>query len=295
MNLRSIDLNLLVILDVLFDERHVGRAGNRVGLSQPAASAALQRCRHLFRDDLLERGRGTMRLTRKAESLRQPLKALLASATDLIDPPAVPLAEIETTMRLAMADLPALLVIEPLLADLAGSAPGIDIVLQPWHGHQAAKRALMEGSSDIAVSVFPPTQDELHRKPLSEESYAVVMREDHPAAIDFSIGRWLAFPHIVVSGRGEASTLLDAELSERGLRRRVGLVVPNFVMVAPLLRSTEMIAMLPKRVAEREIGLVAFEPPIPAEDFTLTLAFHRRRERDQVLRHVADRLSTLLR
>lgn len=158
MNLRSVDLNLLVVLDALLDEGHVGRAGDRVGLSQPATSAALQRCRHLFRDDLLERRRGMMRLTPKAESLRQPLKALLASATDLIDPPKVPLAEIERTIRLTMADPPALLLVEPLLADLAGSAPGIDIVLQPWRGNEAAKQALADGSTDLAISVFPPSK-----------------------------------------------------------------------------------------------------------------------------------------
>ncbi|WP_439485701.1 helix-turn-helix domain-containing protein [Blastomonas fulva] len=58
-------MNLLVLLDVLLEEHHVGRAAERVGLSQPAMSAALQRCRHLFRDQLLERGRGTMRPTPK--------------------------------------------------------------------------------------------------------------------------------------------------------------------------------------------------------------------------------------
>ncbi|WP_201273047.1 helix-turn-helix domain-containing protein [Sinorhizobium meliloti] len=72
MNLRSLDLNLLVVLDALLDEAHVSRAADRLGLSQPAASAALQRCRHLFRDELLERGRGTMRLTSRAEALRAP-------------------------------------------------------------------------------------------------------------------------------------------------------------------------------------------------------------------------------
>lgn len=295
MNLRSVDLNLLVVLDALLDEGHVGRAGDRVGLSQPATSAALQRCRHLFRDDLLERRRGTMRPTPTAESLRQPLKALLASAAALIDPPKVPLAELQATIRLTMADSPALLLVEPLLADLAGSAPGIDIVLQPWRGNEAAKHALADGSTDLAVSVFPPEDDALRREPLSEETYVVAMRADHPATGNFTLERWLAFPHIVVSGRGEARTPLDTELAKRGLRRRVRLVVPTFGMVAPLLRSTTMIAMLPKRVAERSTGLAVFEPPIAVAGFTLSLVSHRRREHDQALRHVADRLAALFR
>ena len=73
MNLRSIDLNLLVILDALLDEAHVSRAAAKLNLSQPATSSALDRCRHLFADPLLERGKGGMRLTPKAEALRDPL------------------------------------------------------------------------------------------------------------------------------------------------------------------------------------------------------------------------------
>lgn len=236
-----------------------------------------------------------MRPTPTAESLRQPLKALLASAAALIDPPKVPLAELQATIRLTMADSPALLLVEPLLADLAGSAPGIDIVLQPWRGNEAAKHALADGSTDLAVSVFPPEDDALRREPLSEETYVVAMRADHPATGNFTLERWLAFPHIVVSGRGEARTPLDTELAKRGLRRRVRLVVPTFGMVAPLLRSTTMIAMLPKRVAERSTGLAVFEPPVPVVGFTLSLVSHRRREHDQALRHVADRLAALFR
>jgi hypothetical protein len=113
MNLRTLDLNLLVVLDALLDEAHVGRAADRLGLSQPAASAALQRCRHAFRDELLERGRGTMRLTPKAETLRAPLKSLLAGVTELMDPPEIPLADICQTLRITAADYPALIRARP--------------------------------------------------------------------------------------------------------------------------------------------------------------------------------------
>lgn len=295
MNLRSIDLNLLVVLDALIDEAHVSRAADRVGLTQSAASAALQRCRHIFDDRLLERGRGTMRLTPKAESLRAPLKAWLAAAADMIDPPETPLAEIETVMRLCMADLPAMLVIEPLLTDLAASAPGIDLVLQPWHGVDAARRALAEGTTDIAVSAFPAAADDLHVEPLSHETYVVAMRDDHPSARDFTLDRWLTLSHIIVSGRGDTRTPVDAALARRGLRRRIGLVVPTFGMVPPLLRSSSMVALLPRRIVDGTTGLTAFEPPIGTEGFTLSLAWHSRRRRDRALRHVADLLASLLR
>lgn len=294
MNLRSVDLNLLVILDVLLDEQHVGRAAERVGLSQPAMSAALQRCRYLFRDQLLERSRGTMRPTPKAESLRQPLKELLAVADGIIAPPEVPIAEIKATLRLTMADLSAQLVLEPLLADLARSAPGIDIILQPWAGAEHARRALKDGSTDIAVSVFETGDDDLCCQSVSDETYVVAMRGDHPAAQNFTLDQWLSFPHIVVSGRGDARTSLDSELAARGLRRRIGVVVPTFGMVVPLLRCTSMIGMVPEKLVHRLSDLLVFEPPVAVPNVRLTLAWHRRRKNDAALRHLADRLATHL-
>jgi DNA-binding transcriptional LysR family regulator len=294
MNLRSLDMNLLVLLDVLLEEHHVGRAAERVGLSQPAMSAALQRCRHLFRDQLLERSRGTMRPTPKADSLRQPLKELLAAATTIIAPPVVPIDELKATLRLTMADLSALLVLEPLLADLALSAPGIDIVLQPWTGAAHARRALKDGSTDIAVSVFETGDDDLFCAPVTEEAYVVAMRDDHPAAHGFTLEKWMSFPHIVVSGRGDARTSLDSELAARGLRRRIGVVVPTFGMVIPLLRCTPMIAMAPEKLVSRTPGLSVFRPPVAVPNISLSLAWLRRRESDPALRHVADRLAAHL-
>ncbi|GGA87478.1 LysR family transcriptional regulator [Brucella endophytica] len=294
MNLRSIDLNLLVILDALLEEAHVSRAADRLGLSQPATSAALQRCRHLFRDDLLERGRGIMRLTPKAEALRAPLKSLLADAAGLIDAPEIPLRDIRQTLRITMADYPALFVIVPLQQELQRSAPGIDLVIQPWHGADAAREALTGGTSDLAISVFPPLEDDLHREELLHEHYLIAMRKNHPAAENFSLDRWLAYPHILVSGKGDVRSPLDAELSRLGLARRVGLVVPNFQMVPPLLQGSDMIAMLPSRCVP-EGTLMSFAPPIPVAGFPLHLAWHKRRARDTALQHAAGILERLLR
>lgn len=295
MNLRSLDLNLLVVLDALLDEAHVSRATDRLGLSQPATSAALQRCRHLFRDELLERGRGTMFLTPKAESLRAPLKSLLAGVTELVDPPQVPLAEIRLTLRITTADYPAVFLIGPLQEKLQRSAPGIDIVIQPWHGADTARAALVEGTSDIAISVFPPAEDDLHREELLVEHYAVAMRRGHPAEAAFGLAAWLAYPHILVSGRGDTRTPVDAELASRGLTRRVGFVVPNFQMVQALLHGSDMIALLPSRVLSSFEGLVSFPPPLPVPGFTLHLAWHRRRLKDVALQHVAAILTKMFR
>lgn len=294
MNLRSLDLNLLVILDALLDEAHVSRAAERLFLSQPAASAALQRCRHLFRDPLLERGRGSMRLTPKAQSLRMPLKSLLSGVLDLVDLPEVPLFEIHKTLRIVIADYPALLVIAPLQRALGETAPGIDLVIQPWHGADAARVALIEGATDIAISVFPGEDEDIYRMELLNEHYVIALRPDHPAIQGFDLDRWLAYPHIIVSGRGEARSPLDAELARIGRSRRVGLVVPSFGMVPDLLRGSDMIAMLPSRVLSAAGDLSVLPLPIPVSGFPLHLAWHRRREKDKALRHVAKLLTGLL-
>lgn len=295
MNLRSLDLNLLVILDALLDEAHVSRAAERLGLSQPAASAALQRCRHLFRDDLLQRGRGTMRLTAKAQSLRAPLKSLLAGVTDLVDPPELPLAEIRQTLRIGMADYPALFVTGPLQRALAGSAPGIDLVIQPWHGAAAVRAALVEGSTDIAISVLADQDADIQREELLAEHYVIALRPGHPAIAGFDLDRWLAWPHVLVSARGEARSPLDADLARLGRTRRVGLVVPSFGMVPGLLRGSDMIAMLPSRVAAASDDLAVLPVPIAVAGFPLHLAWHRRRAKDVALRHAAAVLAGLLR
>ena len=236
-----------------------------------------------------------MYLTPKAEALRAPLKSLLAGVADLVDAPEVPLREIRQTLRITMADYPALFVIAPLQRELQRSAPGLDLVIQPWHGADAARKALVDGASDLAISVFPPADDDLHREELLIEHYLVVMRAGHPAAEAFDLKAWLAYPHILVSGRGDTRTPLDAELSSRGLSRRVGLVVPNFQMVPALLQGSEMIAMLPSRVISDFGGIISFPPPIPVSGFPLHLAWHTRRAKDAALQHVAAILGGLLR
>lgn len=294
MNLRTLDLNLLVVLDALLEEAHVSRAAVRLGLSQPAVSAALQRCRLLFRDDLLERGRGTMRLTPRAEALRGPLAAVLADVRALVDPPEQPLAELRQTVRILMADSPALLMIARLQRRLAPVAPGIDLVIGPWHGAEAAQAALLAGTADLAVSVLPPLPAEFHRETLLGEHYVVAMRRDHPAADRFDRAAWLAFPHILVSGRGPTRSPVDEALAGLGLARRVGLVVPGFQMVPALLASSDMIALLPSRCVPADAGLVQFPPPVPVAGFDLHLAWHRRRSGDRAVRTVATALAAIL-
>jgi DNA-binding transcriptional LysR family regulator len=289
MNLRSLDLNLLVVLDALIEEAHVSRAADRLGLSQPATSSALERCRHLFRDPLLERGKNGMRPTPKAQALRVPLKNLLAEIAKVVDPPHVALADLRQTIRITMADLPGTLLAAPLHAELSCTAPGIDLVIQPWHGAVSALDGLAKGSIDLAVSVFPNVDASFRCEELVREHYVVAMRKTHPAVVGFDLDRWLAYPHILVSGRGETRGTLDQALLPYGRTRRVGMVVPSFLLATSLLLDSDLIAMLPSRCLPplAPETLAVLTPPIPVEGFPLHLALHSRRDGDEGLQYVA--------
>ncbi len=288
--LRSVDLNLLVVLDALLDEAHVTRAASRLGLSQPATSSALDRLRHLYGDPLLERAKGRLRPTAAAEALRAPVKAILASISATLNAPRIELRNVRRTVRLTMADNPAVTVIADLHARLSETAPGLDLAILPWRGASESIAQLSRGETELIISALPQTDAAVRQTTLLEDRYQVVMRRGHPAAAQFDLDQWLAYPHLVVSGRGEAATPLDGELSARGLTRRVGIVVPSFLMAPALILRSNLIALLPSRCLTPEVTapLLTFEPPLAIDKFKLYLAWHNRSDEDAVLRHVAD-------
>jgi DNA-binding transcriptional LysR family regulator len=289
MNLRALDLNLLVVLDALLDEAHVTRAAQRLAMSQPATSSALDRCRHVFKDPLLERIGSAMRLTPRALALKGPLKAVLAGVSGIVDAGDQAWTQVRQSVRLLCSDSPALAVVIGLHGRLRESAPNIDLVVMPWRGAEDAQARLARSEADLAVSVLPSLGEEFRRVEVLQESYLVAMRKGHPAARKFDLAKWLAWPHVMVSGRGDSRGAVDEQLQAMGLSRRVGMVLPSFLMVPPLLRRSDMIALLPGRcvtAGERE-GLAVFEPPLPVQGFPLHLAWHARRDNDPAIRHVA--------
>jgi DNA-binding transcriptional LysR family regulator len=297
MNMRGIDLNLLTVLHAVLEEGHVSRAATGLGMSQPATSSALERCRHLFGDPLLVRAGNRMQLTAKAEALRRPLAEVIGGIGTLlaIEPPA--LHDLQQAVHIVMADALGLHLGRRLREAVSLAAPGISLVLHPWGGGSAAVDQLARGTVDLAISVLPPLPPSaFHAETVSHERYVVAMRRDHPAARGFDLDRWLAWPHIVVSARGATRTPVDDAIAAAGRTRRVGMVVPSFVMVADLLRGSDLIGLLPERAlpSPADEKIATFEPPLPVEGFGIHLAWHRRREHDRAVRYVADEVRRLL-
>ena len=134
MNLNSLDLNLLVALDALLREANVGRAAMRIGLSQPAASHALQRLRDLIGDPLLVRIGARMELTPRAQALRAPLAQALDQVRALFIPDDFDAERSERQFRLMMPDLAVELLMPPLMEKITKAAPNVRIDVVPWRG-----------------------------------------------------------------------------------------------------------------------------------------------------------------
>lgn len=288
MDLRSIDLNLLVILDTLLEEASVSSSAQRLGLSQPSASAALERCRKLFADRLLVRlGRGMVR-TARAEALREPLRAFVGQARELLGATPETAATSRRTVRIVSSDFPAILLIERCWRDMRESAPGIDLVLLSWRESDEVIDALARDQADIAITVLPQAGSAFRRTELYRDGYCLAMRADHPLIGSVTLENWLAFPHVVVSAKGAKRTPLDDQLALLNKERRVGVVVPGFLMVPPLLRASDLIAMIPCGCRQIADDLFYCDPPLTVEEFPLHLATAARSDGDCAIRHVAD-------
>src|ERR1044072_7716142 len=179
MNLKSLDLNLLVALDALLRETNVSRAAMRIGLSQPAASHALQRLRDLVGDPLLVRNGARMELTPRAQALRAPLAAALDQVRSLFIPDDFDAASSERQFRLMMPDLAVELLMPPLMEKITRLAPNVRIDVVPWRG-PAIFHAEFARTIDLVISIGNAFKG-FHRQLLYTDSDALAVRRGHPA------------------------------------------------------------------------------------------------------------------
>jgi DNA-binding transcriptional LysR family regulator len=238
-----------------------------------------------------------MRLTAKAETLRQPLAEIMAGIGGLVAIEAPSLMDVRQVVRIVMADALITKLAPALHTAVSNAAPGVRLVLHPWSGGEAALHELARGTVDLVASVLPQTIDAaIHAEPVGKVNYKVVMRDDHPAASAFDLDLWLAWPHLIVSAAGAIRTPVDDALAALGRERTVGMVVPSFLLVPQIVGSSNMIALLPSIIVgdSKTPGLVSFEPPLMLTGFTISLAWHRRRNQDRAVRFVADQVRRLL-
>ena len=263
MNLNSLDLNLLVALDALLREASVSRAAMRIGLSQPAASHALQRLRDLLRDPLLVRAGPRMELTPRAQALRGPLAQALDQVRGLFLPDEFDAASSERHFRLMMPDLAVELLVPPLMEKVTKVAPNVTIDVVPWRG-PAIFSAEFARTIDLVISIGDAFKG-FHRQKLYTDDDALAVRRGHPVGTRLKKrDAFLAARHVAVVIRGQSEDLIDIWLRPKGIERRVALVVPGYIEALHVVARTDLVAFVPRRLIgalSKQLSLATITPP----------------------------------
>ncbi|KYF91417.1 hypothetical protein BE20_14740 [Sorangium cellulosum] len=298
-DLSAVDLNLLVVLDALLDERHVTRAAARLGMTQPACSHALGRLRRALGDPLLVRGTGgAMVPTPRAEALAPGLRAALRGLASAIrgearfDPGAA-----RRTFRIATGDYAELVLLPPLLSLLAREAPGIDVWMLPLSLTQEGVVAqLSSGAVDVVIG--PPRRgwpEGLYLRPLFDERFRCVVRRGHPAERSaLTLDRYCALSHLLVAPRGTPGSLVDDALAALGRSRRVAATVSHFLVAPHVVAATDLMATLGARIvdaAAAPLGLAVLPPPLELAGFSFAMIWHERTHHDPAQRWLRDQLA----
>ncbi|MFZ2101166.1 MAG: LysR substrate-binding domain-containing protein [Oricola sp.] len=288
----GIDLNLLRIFDAMMQERSTTRVGERVGLSQPAVSAALARLRHLMKDDLFVREGNRMVPTAKAEAIHGPLRDAMARIEAALDA-AIPFdpATSERAFRIPGSDYFSTLLMPPLSAAVHSEAPAVVLQMIDMPSADVVP-ALAEGRVDLAVS--PDTfeaPDFVSSKRLFNSWLVTVARRNHPVLREHGIRPgsrippevYCAIPHVIMTMDGATRGTIDVPLAERGLSRNILMTLPHFHSVALAAASGEMIGNLPVHYArhvQSYVGIDGYLPPFDPPLVGVDLYWHRRHDTD---------------
>lgn len=285
-DLKGVDLNLLVSLDALLEESNVTRAAARLHLTQPAVSTQLARLRHMFGDPLLipsPSGRGMTRSARGTE-LMAPLKAALAQVEAVVrgQPSFDPLVD---ARRFVIAG-----------SDQAVAVLGFRL-MQAWPAHAGPNAQLAFVAAESAVSIDRLERGEIDvligsermvpawakARKLYDERFVCVQRKGHPrGAAPLDLDTYCSLEHVLVSTSGGSFFgFMDEHLQALGRARRVALSVQHFTVVPELLALTDYVSTLPVRLVTRyREALDVFELPFEARGFSMFAAWHPRSHLD---------------
>lgn len=285
-DLKGVDLNLLVSLDALLEESNVTRAAARLHLTQPAVSTQLARLRQMFGDPLLipsPNGRGMTRSARGTE-LMAPLKAALA--------------QVEAVVRGQPSFDP---FVDARRFVIAGSDQAVAVLgfrlMQSWPAHAGPNAQLAFVAAESAVSVDRLERGEIDvligsermvpawakARKLYDERFVCVQRKGHPrGAAPLDLDTYCSLEHVLVSTSGGSFFgFMDEHLQALGRARRVALSVQHFTVVPELLALTDYVSTLPVRLVTRyREALDVFELPFEARGFSMFAAWHPRSHLD---------------
>ncbi|MBR1175280.1 LysR family transcriptional regulator [Bradyrhizobium sp. KB893862 SZCCT0404] len=269
MRFEGLDLNLLVALNAILEERSVKAASERLCLSQPAMSAAVSRLRQYFNDEIFTINHRKLTPTPLAQSLEAPTRdILLRIRTNLISGPSFEPAKSRRRFRLVVSDYASMVLIQPVMKRVYRAAPDISVDLLPFTDRTVDQ--LQRGDVDFVVLPDPVLIEGHPHQPLfSDEFCCVAWTASRRIGRSISLNRYLQLGHIGVQ-YGALASIEEQELLKLGCKRRIEVLAPNFTMMAIMVIGTDRIATVHERLAAilaRKFPLKMLRAPVRIPQF----------------------------
>lgn len=278
------DLNLLVVFQQLLTERRVSKVAENLGLSQPAVSNALARLRKLFGDELFLRTAQGMAPTPFAEQLAESIGYALGMIHGAVnqrssfDP-----ATSERSFSIGMTDIGEIYFLPSLMREIARVAPDVSISTVRNTAINL-KDAMEAGQIDLAIGLLPQLKGGFFQRRLFLQKYVCLFRKGH--RLDkrrLSEAEFFAADHVAVVSAGTGHGKIDELIDRNSPQRKIRLTVPHFVAVGHILQSTDMVATVPERLAQRmaePFGLVYVNHPVKLPEIAINLFWHAKYHKD---------------
>jgi DNA-binding transcriptional LysR family regulator len=276
-HLQSLDLNLLVHLRALLEERHVTAASKRNFLSQPAMSRVLKRLREMFNDPLLVRSGRAYERTVRGDRLLRELEKLLPRLEAMVRGDEFDPSRSEERFRVALTDHACTILLPPLLAEVRKVAPHVKVEVSAWR--TKAYEDVAAGRLDTALSaeeVPPSLQSEII---FNLDFVCVVGSALRMRTRRFTLKQYLELPHALVETLAGQQTLVDRPLTQLSMKRRVVLSIPFFVPAIYAIAHSDLVITVPRKLAKitaRMAGVRVIEPPRELKAFPYFMAWHPR-------------------
>lgn len=298
MNIKKFDYNLLVIFEAVLKERSVSAAADAVGLTQPAVSAALARLRATIGDPLFVRTNRGMEPTLRAQALSGTIvKSLEDIRQSILQPARFDPTTSTKTFTLLLQDVGETVFLPPLLTYTERNAPRIKFSAPQFDSNEHGE-ALVSGTADLAIGYYPHLKTPFHHTSLFETTFSCLVRVDHPTIKKrLSVRQFVTAKHVIVSRRG--SIVLDRLLDRKKIAINDAVRVQHFTAVPTIISQTDMIAIMPSKLASNYARTGAFQVlslPFEAPTIEICQYWHRRNEHDpgtQWLRNTLEQLFTI--
>ena len=245
--LKQTDLNLFAVFEALDRKRSVTRAARHLGLSQPAVSHALNRLRHLLKDQLFVRSGHSMEPTPRAMAMAGPVREALMHLQSTVDVERFDPNSSRETFLIAVNNFAAIVFVAPLVTAVARDGPFVRLAIKP-SGTLDLDLLLARGAIDLSIGQIGGLEgSDAHH--LLDDRYVAVMRVDHEMAKSrLSAKSLAAASHLRISSIGDDAGFMDRELTKSGLMRTIGHEAP-YIAAGQILEASDMVVVVASRIA----------------------------------------------